>query len=408
MEDVIVVVPVYKSELDLFEQISFIQLIEVLGKYPICFIMPEGLKPNFEISIPQNANVKNVYYRADYFQTKFDYSRLCLNYAFYNDFSEYRYMLIYQLDAFVFSDRLLEFLKLGYDYIGAPQDNEGFRLFHVGNGGLSLRRIDKCIEILHEKESILKLLPDDFKEQIYSYEDLFWGYCGYDSRIDFKVPSVSVAAEFALQGNRVNCYEKMLAKGLPFGLHGWPYCDYDFWKPVIECFGYQLPVDHSSNVDKQFIEKYDENKRTWYAALDNKRNDKLIQALNLSYDKDYVIWGNGAYGKWLVDLLKRIGVSIRCIFDIATEKDGLYKGIRVCYPLPKNLKKDDYAIVAVKGRYEELAKKLLEMGYDPEKPIGEVVQIKEKYEKAFDLLNPEQDVYEIRNQMIEVARKMNE
>lgn len=39
---------------------------------------------------------------------------------FYRRFGKYKYMLIYQLDAFVFSDKLLDFCEMGYDYIGAP------------------------------------------------------------------------------------------------------------------------------------------------------------------------------------------------------------------------------------------------------------------------------------------------
>ena len=41
----------------------------------------------------------------------------------YSRFEKYEYMLIYQLDAFVFSDRLMEFVEAGYDYIGAPLNN---------------------------------------------------------------------------------------------------------------------------------------------------------------------------------------------------------------------------------------------------------------------------------------------
>jgi hypothetical protein len=48
------------------------------------------------------------------------YNRMLLNDEFYARFAEYEYALIHQLDAFVFSDRLLEWCKLGYDYIGAP------------------------------------------------------------------------------------------------------------------------------------------------------------------------------------------------------------------------------------------------------------------------------------------------
>jgi len=40
--------------------------------------------------------------------------------AFYDAFKAFDYILIYQLDAFVFRDELEYFCSLGYDYIGAP------------------------------------------------------------------------------------------------------------------------------------------------------------------------------------------------------------------------------------------------------------------------------------------------
>ena len=39
---------------------------------------------------------------------------------FYRRFTDYEYILIHQLDVFLFEDKLLEFCDMGYDYIGAP------------------------------------------------------------------------------------------------------------------------------------------------------------------------------------------------------------------------------------------------------------------------------------------------
>ena len=73
----------------------------------------------------------------------------------------YKYMLIYQLDAWVFTDNLQEWCDKGYDYIGAPflsivKKNSPRVIFKgVGNGGLSLRRIQYCIDVL----SLPRYLP---------------------------------------------------------------------------------------------------------------------------------------------------------------------------------------------------------------------------------------------------------
>ena len=55
-----------------------------------------------------------------YFISKESYSRLLVSKSFYEAFSEYEYILIYQPDCLVFSDQLLEWCKKGNDYIGAP------------------------------------------------------------------------------------------------------------------------------------------------------------------------------------------------------------------------------------------------------------------------------------------------
>ena len=94
-----------------------------------------------------------------------------LNPNFYQRFRRFEYILIYQLDAFVFSDRLEEFCRLGYDYIGAPwplgdgnKHNEelvveGNHFLTVGNGGFSLRRVQACIDALWKNiELVLNLV----------------------------------------------------------------------------------------------------------------------------------------------------------------------------------------------------------------------------------------------------------
>ena len=78
----------------------------------------------------------------------FDIGHFYMNYDFYNGFRKYKFMLVHQLDAYVFKDDLLYWTKQGYDYIGAPwfegMDNAGTNaslLPEIGNGGFSLRKI---------------------------------------------------------------------------------------------------------------------------------------------------------------------------------------------------------------------------------------------------------------------------
>ena len=116
MANAAVVIPVYKENLSEFEKISLQQAQKIFGgKYPIIFFAPAGKTFSY-------FNVANrvIYFPQQFFQSGAAYNALMMNPGFYKVFFEYDYILIYQLDAFVFSDKLEYFCNLGYDYIGAP------------------------------------------------------------------------------------------------------------------------------------------------------------------------------------------------------------------------------------------------------------------------------------------------
>lgn len=56
---------------------------------------------------------------------------------FYLRFRQWEYLLIYQLDAYVFQDELMDWCNKGYDYIGAPflKLNREVDWNNCGNGG---------------------------------------------------------------------------------------------------------------------------------------------------------------------------------------------------------------------------------------------------------------------------------
>ena len=110
----------------------------------------------------------------------------------YNQFSHYDYMLLYQLDAFAFSNRLLEFCKMGYDYIGAPVERyaKDWKAVgcNIGNGGFSLRKIASMIRILEQKEYIYARKPKEWKENRFlSCEDVFFAFCSTISIISLVI-----------------------------------------------------------------------------------------------------------------------------------------------------------------------------------------------------------------------------
>ena len=86
-------------------------------------------------------------------------------------------------------------LFLEYDYVGAPWSWNNL----VGNGGLSLRKKNKMLEILKSKESDKKNGNED---EFFSYD--------IDNKITYNVPNYEMAKMFSVE---TEFYEK------PFGIH---------------------------------------------------------------------------------------------------------------------------------------------------------------------------------------------
>ena len=102
MQKVVIAVPVYRTELTWYEKISLARLYAVLPHYPIVFVSPEGLA--LPEAVRQGHPVME--FSGEFFTSVAAYSRLLLSQQFYVRFRDFEYMLIYQLDAFVFVDLL--------------------------------------------------------------------------------------------------------------------------------------------------------------------------------------------------------------------------------------------------------------------------------------------------------------
>ena len=133
------------------------------------------------------------------------YSNMFFEYAFY-DLIPTDTFLVFQTDSIILKenkDRINEFLD--YDYVGAPW-NHYIRGIGgcVGNGGFSLRKKSKMLEILESKG-----IPDCVcNEDVYFSKDV-------NANIQYKVPSFELAKTFSVE--TVFCEN-------PFGLHNcWKY-----------------------------------------------------------------------------------------------------------------------------------------------------------------------------------------
>lgn len=137
-----VVIITHKERLDGDEDLSFNQMIKVFGeKRHITVVIPDNVSDEYyrqydKLSICKVNNKWLSSYK--------EYNAMCCNKDFYNMFIDYEYVLICQTDCWAFEDRLDYYIDMGYDWYGAPWP---FWRNEVGNGGLSLRKIEKMISI---------------------------------------------------------------------------------------------------------------------------------------------------------------------------------------------------------------------------------------------------------------------
>ena len=247
MKKVAVVIPTYSEVLKEHELISLQHMCKILKDYDKIFIAPEGLNCNYgDFCI----GMKVIYFKKEFFKGTIPYSQLLLSEGFYRCFHDYEYILIHQLDAFVFKDKLKEFCDMGYDYIGAPALRWvplwRFMGARVGNGGLSLRKVESCARLVSQKEFFVS---HPFKNDFLSYEDTFFGFAGTQPELHFRTPDIKTARKFALQ-DEVQHALRGPAIELPFGVHAWQKINTSLWGKIIhDLYGYPTEAMQGESKD---------------------------------------------------------------------------------------------------------------------------------------------------------------
>lgn len=241
---VVIAIPVYKQRMEPFEAFSLRRCISVLGRYPMSLLAPDSLDAGAYLAVAPGVRVLRFDDR--YFASTASYSELMLSERFYESVLDYEYVLIHQLDAFVFADQLPTWCTAGYDYIGSPWPRLQFR---VGNGGFSLRRPAACLEVLrsplHEDAQTyweftydhepLRVRAANYHKKLAKMlhigtgvrsllrrkpmEDQFWGIYAPRYWPAFKVAPFEAAIMFAFEEGLRDLYHHY-AERPPFGCHG--------------------------------------------------------------------------------------------------------------------------------------------------------------------------------------------
>lgn len=243
----IVVIPVYKKvdALSKFEEKSIEQVIKILGQtYELSLLCGYSFDVR-EYSDRFNYDFSYCKCSDDFFKSQKSYSDLCEKYEFYEIFSGYEYILIYQPDAWIFENRLEYFIDLGYDYIGAihmlKANGNGGR---IGNGGFSLRKPKKLSEVCKDT---------DFEQFRFSlYED-----CAFSIRLKSKlnIPDPDIGFEFGWQEHPEAAYKK--TSKLPMGCHNPMRNNWNFWRNYISISNKEFDENRAKAIvgDKDFSVK---------------------------------------------------------------------------------------------------------------------------------------------------------
>ncbi len=386
--DVAILIPVYKTTFNLFERISLTQTLKILREYPIYLIVPENMEGNEFKGLNQAVYLKR--FSDSFFVDKSTYSKLCLSEDFYICFKSYQYVLICQLDAFVFRDNLMEFCLMNYDYIGAPTNHDYIGCSVVGNGGLSLRKIKSVLRIIREKERIMK--ESGFREIFERAEDNFFSYCGRNKKIEFTVPNRKVASRFAVQRDVSHGLRDVYKEGIPFGIHYFPSLNYLFWKPVIESYGYELPsveeVDYIDSVGEEMNMRYMMCFPRLLKYLSEENKESFRNDLGLIDKNKYILWGIGKKGKELLRILVNLSINIVGIYD-RNEKNLTNKKIPIINPLNDSVTNDVIIIIGTKLYENSITEELKGFGYNEKQYIlysdiiQRIIEVREKYRMAF-------------------------
>lgn len=275
MKKFCIVIPIYKTNLDCIEKVSLMQLWNTIGgkHYHIYFVRPDT--PYFDMTAYYDLlpgwgdNVYEEAFDENYFKSTATYSQLCISYDFYNRFSDYEYMYIYQLDCILTCDRLEKFCEFGFDYIGAPilstdcawptvNKTTGKYTPAVGNGGFSLRKISTFKDITNPNGEFIQhynITPDMLKTV--KFEDLY--FCTYvNDRYYINIAPFQYSVIFAWDMNVDIIYNHWNFHKMPMCIHAWDK-NIRFWKDHLPYITQDIVYYCEQKHEEFFSIYYDEN-----------------------------------------------------------------------------------------------------------------------------------------------------
>lgn len=372
----VVLVPTHLERLDKELAETLLHNATQLKSYTLEVILPESCSPSwYEAFFAEHGidgRVRQV--RADYFGSPAAVNKMGTDPSFYRMYTEFEYVLVCHLDAWIFRDRLAYWMGKGYDFIGAPlflpeNDKVHFlkRMAPFGcNGGLSLRRVASCIRVLetfqprlspryvalaiwfltrnrqwkliHILVRLLRELSTDWRRTCVKYniyEDVFFTViaplCG--NRIS--IPSSRTAMTFACEVNYPLLQKEMFRLEPPLGIHGYDkYIDADYLNYVQGFFARKLKhYDGETRTAPPLVSVVMVVKNLIASGRMETFHQALMSVVNQTYHRMEAVVLDGASTDGTFDILrKRYGDLPRVKIDCQADRnvwEGMANGVEL-------------------------------------------------------------------------------
>lgn len=264
---VAIMIPMPSPNLTADETISINHLRQHLDDYEKILLVPKGMRV-------QLTGFSVLELDRCHFGSAANHNRMLYLPNFWENFSDYEYVLMYHLDALVLSNQLEYWCARNLDFIGAPfircADAPWVETERVGNGGFALYRVssvlkvlwtryrddpskfyqDHCSRFIEFQRALLRpiraaaphwlrgratlslrsqLKKMDHLEVSERGNDLFWSDNAKHYAPDFKVGSLEEGLAFAFEVEPRRCLERTGGR-IPFGCHAWGRYDRVFWE----------------------------------------------------------------------------------------------------------------------------------------------------------------------------------
>lgn len=328
----IVLIPVYRPELEPLEVLSLTSIRKYCHAYPLYFLASEGLR----ITHPSAQGIPYLYLPKEYFDGFAGYNRLMMSTLLYERIAEYEFCLIAQLDVLLFHDKIEQFLDLPLDYIGALDEyvlpefpKERVQCFAL-NGGLSLRRIQAFRTFLKAHA-----------EEVAAWkgtEDNFFSLMGSRYPEEIRLASRKDCLSFS-RNHYPRRYDVETHGQVPFGIHGFATFEPCFVRDFLRRLG--SPWAESS---------------AWDSECDVQLRQQQAFHAFLSAKKPLFLYGAGAFGKIAATYLKlhHIPVEAFVVSDYQVQKNPRYVAELPIIPISKIADKSAACILfCISLRYKE-------------------------------------------------------